>query len=266
MFFLNKKTSVNLPITHETYCKKNFIIFGGGTGYGFEIAKYIFSLGGNIILVSKNKKKLLQAKQKILVYKKYNNKIFTYKFDLLNFSLYPNMFLKIKKKFNSINAVIHCAAHPGKINNFPILFSPDQYLKNSIKINFLSNIYMLRNFMKIFKFYNKTKFIFFSSKAGWSDTLGHGVYNITKSGLNSFINSASEELRNHPTYSKYELICIEPGEAKTEMNKASKTKANVILNVISKLLNSRKNLNGLFIDRDLNILNFLNSKKINLYD
>ena len=40
-------------------------------------------------------------------------------------------------------------------------------------------------------------------------------------------------------------------EAKTEMNKGSNIDADVILNAIKFLLNSKKNLNGLFINREL---------------
>ena len=39
-------------------------MFGGGTGFGFEIANYIFTNGGDVILISRNKNKLLKAKTK----------------------------------------------------------------------------------------------------------------------------------------------------------------------------------------------------------
>ena len=55
LFFKKKKQNNSREIKYK-YLNKKIIIFGGGTGYGFEIAKYIFLNGGDVILISKNKK------------------------------------------------------------------------------------------------------------------------------------------------------------------------------------------------------------------
>jgi len=174
---------------------KTFIIFGGGTGYGFEIAKYIFSYGGDVILISKNKKKLLRAMRKILLNKKFRNNIYIYNFSLLNFSSYSSLFKKLRKKFNRIDFIFQCVALPEKNNYFPLLTSKDKYIHDSINVNFLSNIFLFRSFINFFKSKKKTRFIFFTSRAGWSNKVGHGVYNLSKSILNSFIYSLSKELK-----------------------------------------------------------------------
>jgi len=50
------------------------------------------------------------------------------------------------------------------------------------------------------------------------------------------------------------------------MNKESNNNATIILKAIKFLLNSKKSLNGLFINRELSSLQYLNSKKININD
>ena len=53
--FLVKNKSNRSSKFKYNYLNKKFIIFGGGTGFGYEIAKHIFRHGGDIILISKNK-------------------------------------------------------------------------------------------------------------------------------------------------------------------------------------------------------------------
>ncbi len=265
MFFIKKNQNKLIRVKYK-YLNKKIIIFGGGSGYGFEIAKYIFTNGGDVILISKNKKKLLKAKNKILLEKKYNNNIYIYNFNLIKKKKYHSLFKTLKKKFNHIDFIFQCAAIPEKNNFFPILTSKDKYLEDIINLNFLSNIYLIKNFISFFKRKKKTRFVFFTSKAAWSSKLGFGLYNLSKSGLNSFIYSLSEEIRYCKKNRNLEVICFEPGEAKTEMNKGSNTDANVILNAIKFLLNSKRNLNGLFVNRELLNLTYLNSKKINIDD
>ena len=144
--------------------------------------------------------------------------------------------------------------------------SKDKYIHESINVNFMSNIFLFRSFVNFFKSKKKTRFIFFTSRAGWSNKVGHGVYNLSKSSLNSFVYSLSEELKYNKRFKNMEVICFEPGEAKTEMNKRSNINASIILKAIKFLLNSKKSLNGLFINRELSSLTYLNSKKINIHD
>ena len=172
----------------------------------------------------------------------------------------------MKKKFNHIDFIFQCAAIPEKNNYFPILNSVDKYLDDIINLNFLSNIYLIKNFISFFKSKKKTRFVFFTSKAAWSNKLGFGLYNLTKSSLNSFIYSLSEEIKYSKNNRNLEVICFEPGEAKTEMNKGSNIDADIILTAIKFLLNSKKNLNGLFVNRELSSLTYLNSKKVSIDD
>ena len=78
--------------------------------------------------------------------------------------------------------------------------------------------------------------------------------------------NSESNLETNSDYKNLEVICLEPGEAKTEMNKGSKDNTNKILKVIILLINSKKNLNGLFINRELTSLTYLNTKKISIHD
>ena len=64
-----------------------------------------------------------------------------------------------------------------------------------LSTNFYVNIFILKYFINIWTSNNKTKFIFFTSKAAWSNTLNFGLYNISKAALNSFVFSASNEIK-----------------------------------------------------------------------
>ena len=242
-FFIRKNN-----IKTESFKNKNYIIFGGATGYGFEIAKNIYNNNGNIILISRNKNKLNKAENKI-VKKSNRNKFIIKELDIRNLKNLKKIYKEIKANFDKIDAVIQCIADPEKIKNFPIINSDEKYLFDLLNINFYVNIFIFKYFINIWKSKNKTKFIFFTSKAAWSNTLNFGLYNISKAALNSFIFSVSNEIKKSKNFDNIEIICLEPGEAKTEMNKNSEHHPSIILNVINKILFSNENLNGIFLDR-----------------
>ncbi len=232
----------------EDYNNKNYIIFGGATGYGFEIAKYIYNNNGNIILISRNKNKLKKAKNKIVI-KSNSNKLIIKELDIKNLKKLRKTYKEIKVNFDKIDAVIQCIAIPEKLKKFPIINSKEKYLFDLININFYVNIFIFKYFINVWTSNKKTKFIFFTSKAAWSNTLNFGLYNISKSALNSFVFSASNEIKESKNFNKIEIICLEPGEAKTEMNKKSEFHPSIILNSIKKILFSNENLNGIFLNR-----------------
>lgn len=241
--FVKKK---NIKI--KNFKNKNYIIFGGTTGYGFEIAKNIYDNNGNIILISKNKNKLNEAKNKII--KKSNgNKFIIKQLDVKNCKNIKKIYQEIKINFEKIDAIIQCIAIPEKIKNFPIINSKEKYIFDMLSINFYVNIFIFKYFLNVWNSNNKTKLIFFTSKAAWSNTLNFGLYNISKAALNSFVFSASNEIKKFKNFDKIEIICLEPGEAKTEMNKNSEHHPSIILNVINKILFSNENLNGIFLNR-----------------
>jgi len=250
-FFIKKNN-----IKTESFNNKNYIIFGGTTGYGFEIAKNIYNNDGNIILISKNKNKLSEAKNKII--KKSNrNKFIIKQLDIKNLKNLKKIYQEIKVNFDKIDAIIQCIAVPEKIKDFPIINSEEKYLFDLLNINFYVNIFIFKYFINIWTSNNKTKFIFFTSKAAWSNTLNFGLYNISKAALNSFVFSVSNEVKKSKNFDKIEIICLEPGEAKTEMNKSSEQHPSIILDAINKILFLNENLNGIFLDRFLQKQKFL---------
>ena len=60
--------------------KNKAIIIGGSSGIGFALAKLLIKKNYHLILVSKNKKKLVKAKNQLL--KRTSNKIETFNFNL----------------------------------------------------------------------------------------------------------------------------------------------------------------------------------------
>jgi len=58
--------------------KQKIVIFGGSSGIGFQLAKYLLEKGNEVVIVSRNQEKLEIAKNKL------GNNVILYKADANN--------------------------------------------------------------------------------------------------------------------------------------------------------------------------------------
>jgi NAD(P)-dependent dehydrogenase (short-subunit alcohol dehydrogenase family) len=83
------------------------VITGGSEGIGFAIAEAFVKNGAEVILISRNAKKLDRATEKLSVY---NQKIHTICFDLSDLSKIPDLAMKINLIFKGIDVLVNNAA------------------------------------------------------------------------------------------------------------------------------------------------------------
>tara|TARA_B000000532_G_scaffold126421_1_gene101284 strand:+ start:159 stop:824 length:666 start_codon:yes stop_codon:yes gene_type:complete len=182
--------------------KETVTITGSNGSLGLALAKKFFNKNYSLILHSRKKNK------KILAFKNKNN----------NF-IYGNLekietIKKICKKINGYDSNII-------INNAGIYLNKSfnkikiNEIKKIIDINFLSNIYLLKN-LKISK-EKKYLIININSIAGVSGTANETIYSASKHALKGFFDSIEQEHDN-----KFDIMNIYPGAFKSKITKKRK--------------------------------------------
>ena len=188
------------------------LITGASSGIGLEMAKYLSSLGHELILVANNEKKLNDVKDVMTT----NTKVYCYDLSVMN-----NCFLLYDKvKDEKIDIVINNAGY-GIFGDYDI---------NNIdrEMNMVDlNVKCLHILTKLFVNNENTKYIMnVASSAGLmkGGPLMSGYY-ATKSYVCSYSFALYEELRRRGVDKHISVLC--PGPVNTNFNKVANVKFNI---------------------------------------
>ena len=188
------------------------LITGASSGIGLEMAKYLSSLGHELILVANNEKKLNDVKDVMTT----NTKVYCYDLSVMN-----NCFLLYDKvKDEKIDIVINNAGY-GIFGDYEI---------NNIdrEMNMVDlNVKCLHILTKLFVNNENTKYIMnVASSAGLmkGGPLMSGYY-ATKSYVCSYSFALYEELRRRGVDKHISVLC--PGPVNTNFNKVANVKFNI---------------------------------------
>jgi len=96
-----------------SFRKKNILITGSTKGLGKELVIEFDKLEANLIIIGRSKKLLNQIKKKL---KNSKNHLF-FNGNIINNKIIKNLILKINKKFNKIDTIIHCLGGSFGIND-----------------------------------------------------------------------------------------------------------------------------------------------------
>jgi len=243
-----------MKITRNYFKKKTFIITGANQGLGLEIAKHFYRMGANIILCSRNKKKLLKVIQTFK--KKSNQIIIAEKCDVSKTKEVDLFFNKIFKQFKSIDVLINNAGiygPKGRLEN-----APWKDFKKTLEINLFGSIYFIKKIIPYFKKRKKGKIIQIAGGGAASPLPYFSAYATSKAGIVRFVENISKELNPY----KIDINAIAPGPINTRMldEVLKEHPNNVGKEFYKKSLMQKKN-GGTDIKKILNCLEFLSHKK-----
>ena len=178
--------------------KKNVVICGGSYGLGLEITKYFLKKKINVIVLARNKLKLMEIKKKI---KDKNLEI--YKCDLSILQEVENVFSKIKEKKKIINYLI-CNAGSGK----------HEYTMNKKYVDYKKayeqNLFTATNPIEVLinkKNFKNLKILTIASIAGYFKGNAPLPYSLAKNSLINYSKEISKELAKK----KITINSISPG-------------------------------------------------------
>ncbi len=249
-----------LNLYGEYFRNKNIIITGAGTGYGRALSIAFLSYGSNVILIGRRESKLLETISLIEEDKLKNAIVLPLPCDITSSEEIKNTIQKVKNKFETVDILINCAAIPAK-NDANLTEISEKRWDDMLNVNLKAQWLISKAVFPLMK--NKiARMLFFTSGAGWADTNGYGLYNVSKTALNSLTASMAKEYEiNFPT-KIISINGINPGEAKTQMNKGSEISPYTICEMTFRILSTTKNIpNGKFFHRDGSYIRFCNMKE-----
>ena len=172
--------------------KKVALVTGGSEGIGFSIALYLASEGCNLVIVSRDKKKLDKATNRIK--KKYKIKCLAVEGDVSNPNLPSKVFNKVKKEFKRLDILINNSGGPPMGSFF---HQNDQSWDFAINQNLLSVIRFTNSAFPLMKKNNFGRVINILSVLAKEPTPQMVLSATTRAGVIAFAKSVSFDLGPH---------------------------------------------------------------------
>ena len=195
---------------------KTIVISGAGSGIGRQAAKSFSEHGANLILLSKNIKKLETLYDEIIDENKNDVIIQPINFEIAEENDFEKIISAIKDKYPSIDGLLNNAGVLGEKK--PL----EQYnyatWKNVIKVNVDASFLLTKSLLPLLKKSNGSSIIFTSSGVGRKGRAYWGAYSISKFATEAMMQIFSEELQNT---SSVRVNCINPGAVRTNMRESA---------------------------------------------
>ena len=127
---------------------KNVLISGGTHGIGLSCVEQFLNLGAKVITFSRDEKKIIHAKKK---FKKYKNKFYVEKGDVLNKNFLVNFAKMIINRFSKIDILIHNVGGGGRWGKEEISHVDPKLWDEVYKKNINGVIYFNKFFLNLMK-------------------------------------------------------------------------------------------------------------------
>lgn len=184
--------------------KKTFLVTGASSGIGRAACQMIDKCGGNVILVGRNIKSLLETNLVL------NNINYIEEFDFNNTENIESWFEEINKKCGAISGIIHCA---GIQIITPLKITTISDIEMLMKINVNSGLILAKCFRKKGYHTPKSSLVYISSIMGCVGAELRSAYCASKGAVISMTKSLAIEL----VRDDIRVNCISPGFVKTNM-------------------------------------------------
>lgn len=240
---------------------KQVVVTGAGTGFGRALVIALLVAGANVYLLGRRHEKLVET---IKIAHKLTHKIGKakcIKCDITDSHQLKSAIVNIQSSTTNIDILINCAAISAS-KKASLYDSQESRWDNMLNTNLKAQWAVSKEIFKLMENSNIARVLFFTSGAGWADTNGYGLYNISKAALNSLSMSMAKEYQERFPDKLISINCINPGEAKTEMNATSSISPYVICRMVLTILSTQKNIpNGCFFHRDGRHLRFCDARE-----
>lgn len=240
-----------------------FWITGAGTGYGRSIACALAAAGARVFLTGRRPEKLeesLKEMESLLGVSPENCHIVPA--DLTRDEDVVEACRKVEGSCDSLYGLLHSAALPGRPGSrHPFRDDPVEYwdriMATNVKVPWLLTRTVFPHMLRG----GQARVLFITSEAGWADTSGFGMYNLSKAALNNLCMSMAREYAKSSPGQDIQMNVVSPGEARTEMNQGSGVSPYSIVSIVLHLLSQPPGgPNGKFFHRDGRHLGFCYSE------
>lgn len=244
-----------------SFYNQHIVITGAGTGYGRALTVALLAAGANVYLLGRRGDKLLETvgeAQRLEVHRGRSQCITC---DITDLDQIQSAVRQIRLVSGTIDTLINCAALSAAGNATLLEASPmrwDEMFDTNLKAQWMVS----KEILGCMQDADVARILFFTSGAGWADTVGFGLYNISKAALNALSMSLANEYKNRFPDQSVSINCINPAEARSQMNSGSEVSAYSVCKMVLTVLSTRKNIpNGRFFHRDGRYLKFCDANE-----
>jgi short-subunit dehydrogenase len=188
----------------DNFKDKTVIITGGSEGVGAATARKFASLGANLLLVARGKRKLERIAEEL----RDKTKVEIMAMDVADADACANIYKKAVFEFGSVDILVNNA---GYHERGPVESIPANDLAAMIDVNLKAPILLSKLAVKYMKESGGGAIINVGSLAGRTPVSGAATYSATKFGLRAFTFAFGEELRD----SGIKLAVVSPGTIMT---------------------------------------------------
>jgi len=250
----NKKILLKFKKLNYNFNNKVAVITGASRGIGFEIAKSFLKHGANLVICSKNLKRIKNSFKKLQKIKKNKQKIFYLKIDVSSEKQVKKLINFTIRKFKKIDILVNNAGTYGP-KGFIEKVNWKDWIK-TIQVNLFGSILLCREVIPHFKKRNKGKIIQLSGGGAAAPLPSISGYAVSKVGIVRFIENLSEELKGY----KIDVNSVAPGTINTNMLKEIlKAGPKKIGGYAYKKALKQKKLGGTSYEEACNLILFLGS-------
>jgi 3-oxoacyl-[acyl-carrier protein] reductase len=236
---------------------KCFWITGAGTGYGRSIAVALAAAGSRVFITGRRRHKLNETLEEMTALSIPTGNCHVIECDITKPGEIEMACSKVISLSDSLCGLVNNAALPSSGRHYPLQEDTLEEWESMLHTNVTGHWLVTRSIFQHMRKGGQVRVLFMTSEAGWAFTPGFGPYNITKAALNSLaVSMAAEYSARYPNLD-LQINVLNPGEAKTEMNRGSKDSAYSVVSMALMLLSHAKGgPNGKFFHRDGRHLSF----------
>lgn len=236
---------------------RSYLVTGGGTGFGRAAALALVALGARVTLAARRPDVLEQVGADAAAAGLAADAIDTLPLDLRSPAAIAAA-AGVLAAGPPLSGIVHAAALPSTPGcRAPLQEGSVEAWDALLETNVRGPWLLTRHLVPRMLATGGARVVLLTSAAGWSGTAGFGVYNVSKAALNALCASLAGELaRDHAGFD-IQVNAVDPGEARSEMNRGSDADplcaASMILHLLAQ---SWGGPNGCFFHRDGRHLGF----------
>lgn len=163
---------------------KKILITGASRGIGRGTAEYLLSQGAEVVLVARNKEKLIELEEQ------YPDKAHGYPYDLTDLEHIEEIFRFCVEKVGKLDGMFHAA---GLSNNATIKSLEVDEMKSMFDVNYFSSVQLGKCFMNQKYSQKGSGIVYMSSLASFLCEKGMSQYCASKAAVNAFVSVMSKE-------------------------------------------------------------------------
>ncbi len=230
-----------------------FWITGAGTGYGRSVACALAAAGAQVFLTGRREEKLRETVDEVAsLLGAHTVKCHVVPADItLREDIYRAS-VEVKSLCPSLHGLVHSAALPSKPGSrYTLADDSEEYWEAMMDTNVKAPWLITRTVFPHMLKGGEARVLFITSEAGWADTAGFGMYNVSKAALNSLGQSMAKEYASRYSDTDVQMNVVSPGEAQTEMNQGTNVSPYSVVSIVLLLLSHPLGgPNGRFFCRD----------------